>query len=118
MRTVINDQYEYIDHWRRFRSQVTERLGEILEKRFSLPNIVLIENESDTRAVVPASHQDDEVLGCGGTRQSLVQNGAKVKVVYMTDGRFGNLDREPSDMIAIREREAREGTMPVEAGCF
>jgi hypothetical protein len=33
----------------------------------------------------------------------------------MTDGRFGNLDLKPSDMIAIREREAREGTMSVEA---
>jgi hypothetical protein len=81
MRTVKNDQYQYIDHLRRFHSEVTERPGVILEKRYSLPNIVLIEDESDTRAVVLASHQDDEVLGCGGTIHRLVQSGAKVKVV-------------------------------------
>lgn len=109
MRAVKNDQYEYIHMVERFYDKVAERIGDMMEKRYNLPDIVLIEDEDDTRALVLAPHQDDEILGCGGIMHRLTLGGAKVKVVYMTDGRFGNLDEKPSEIIAIREREAREG---------
>ncbi|OPY32415.1 MAG: Diacetylchitobiose deacetylase [Methanomassiliicoccales archaeon PtaU1.Bin124] len=39
---------------------------------------------SNTRVLVLAPHQDDEVVGCGGTICQFGKHGAHVKVVYMT----------------------------------
>jgi LmbE family N-acetylglucosaminyl deacetylase len=38
------------------------------------------------KVLVFAPHQDDETLGCGGYIATAVQNGAKVKIVLVTDG--------------------------------
>ena len=65
--------------------------------------------------VVLAPHMDDEVLGCGGTMARHVRAGAKVIVVFLTDGRYPHayLDRPPADrehlhreVIARRKLEA------------
>ncbi len=40
-------------------------------------------------AVVLAPHYDDEVLGCGALLAQLVQSGARVEVVFLTDGSGG-----------------------------
>jgi len=42
------------------------------------------------RILVLAPHMDDEVIGCGGTLRKCVLAGKRVKVVFMTDGRFGD----------------------------
>ncbi|HSV42853.1 MAG TPA: PIG-L family deacetylase, partial [Methanomassiliicoccales archaeon] len=39
---------------------------------------------SNTRVLVLVPHQDDEVIGCGGTICQFGKGGAHVKVVYMT----------------------------------
>ncbi len=59
-------------------------------------------------AVVLAPHQDDETLGCGGTIALKRRAGARVAVVFLTDGSRSHerfLDRE--SLRALREAEAR-----------
>ena len=36
--------------------------------------------------LVVASHPDDEVLGCGGTIYNLKKKGAKISVLFLSDG--------------------------------
>ena len=59
------------------------------------------------RALVFAPHQDDEVLGCGGTILSKIAAGADVRCVFLTDGSAshrGLLARD--ELVALRRREA------------
>jgi LmbE family N-acetylglucosaminyl deacetylase len=60
-------------------------------------------------AIVFAPHQDDETLGCGGAIALKRQQGVPVKVVFMTDGRYGGLRPMPTDkLIELRKQEARD----------
>jgi LmbE family N-acetylglucosaminyl deacetylase len=69
------------------------------------------------RVVVLAPHMDDETIGCGGTLALHAQRGAKVTVVFLTDGRNGSsklstLPREQREeaqrwLIETRKQEAR-----------
>ena len=51
--------------------------------------------------VVLAPHMDDETIGCGGTLALHRRRGAPVKVVFLTDGRYG------SSTLAAYSGEAR-----------
>lgn len=57
------------------------------------------------RVVVFAPHPDDEVLGCGGALAELLDGGARVDVVLVTDGAAGARDAEERDRIASRRLE-------------
>lgn len=68
--------------------------------------------------VVLAPHMDDETIGCGGTLARHVEAGAKVRVVFLTDGRQGAnatlagltgeaRARKESELIRTRRNEAR-----------
>lgn len=59
--------------------------------------------------IIFAPHPDDEVIGCGGLIAYLNENRIKVKIVYMTDGRYGVTGINPIDVIKIREKEAKKG---------
>lgn len=60
-----------------------------------------------TPVAVFAPHQDDEVLGCGGTIARLSKLGAAVKVVFMTDGSGSHSHLMAKDQLsAIRRQEA------------
>jgi N-acetylglucosamine malate deacetylase 1 len=69
------------------------------------------------RVVVLAPHMDDETIGCGGTLALHAQRGAKITVVFLTDGRNGSsrlstLSREEREvaqrqLMATRKQEAR-----------
>jgi LmbE family N-acetylglucosaminyl deacetylase len=60
------------------------------------------------RVVVLAPHMDDEVLGCGGTLARHVHAGARVSVVFLTDGRYGGRLGNASQTLAqARKQEAR-----------
>ncbi len=68
------------------------------------------EGELADSAVVFAPHQDDETLGCGGTIIKKQRAGAKIRIVFTTDGRHAQ-DLIPEDeMKAIRIREAIAAT--------
>ena len=57
-------------------------------------------------AIVFAPHPDDETLGCGGTIVRKLAQGARVEVIYLTDG-SGSHDLIPAnELAAIRRAEA------------
>ena len=60
------------------------------------------------RVLIISPHPDDDVIACGGTIRKLVQQGTSVKVVYMTDGRGGNMGYDPGRLVAGREVEAKK----------
>lgn len=58
-------------------------------------------------AVVFAPHQDDETLGCGGAIVKKVRRGAKVTVVFMTDGSTSHSHlMPPAELAKLRAGEA------------
>jgi LmbE family N-acetylglucosaminyl deacetylase len=60
-------------------------------------------------AVVISPHPDDETLGCGGTLLRKRATGARVAIIFMTDGTASHQHRLPSEQLAVeRESEARE----------
>ena len=60
------------------------------------------------RVLVLAPHYDDEVLGCGGLLSRLVQAGAQVQVLFLTDGAGGHLEpaADPAAYQRTRYQEA------------
>ena len=42
--------------------------------------------EKHKKILVVAAHPDDEVLGCGGTIRRFTKKGAKVKILFLSDG--------------------------------
>ena len=61
-----------------------------------------------SRVVVFAPHADDEVLGCGGALADLLERGARLDVVLVTDGAAGARDTEERARIAsLRFEESR-----------
>ena len=69
---------------------------------------VLIPQEMDLtkikRVLVLAPHQDDEIIGCGGTLLKLVNLGCEVTVGFLTNG--AELSN-PENSIEIRRQEAK-----------
>src|ERR1019366_5937387 len=57
------------------------------------------------RVVVFAPHPDDEVLGCGGALADLLDRGARLDVVLVTDGAAGARDAEERGPIAATRME-------------
>lgn len=109
MRSIENSQYEYIGTIVEHYSTVAARLDPEFIKKYHLPKIELVEDESSTRMLVLSPHEDDEVLGCGGTMRRVALAGGRIKVLYMTDGRFGNMAFSPKIMPDVRMKEAWEG---------
>ena len=67
------------------------------------PNLVSVPRVRSVLVLAP--HPDDDVIGCGGTLHHHVRSGASVTVVYMTDGRLGDL-RLQEDALQGDERQA------------
>ncbi|MCX6812344.1 MAG: PIG-L family deacetylase [Candidatus Berkelbacteria bacterium] len=61
------------------------------------------------RVLVLSPHPDDDALGCGGILKMLSDNGAKIKVIYFSDGSQGNRENKSDvELVEVRENEARE----------
>jgi len=61
------------------------------------------------KVLVIAPHPDDETLCCGGTIQIFKRKGYEIKVVIVTDGRYGAPSEElkgKRELVEIRKREA------------
>jgi N-acetylglucosamine malate deacetylase 1 len=72
------------------------------------PTIQHLSVDPEARILILSPHQDDDVIGCGGTIKKHCRAGASVKVVFMTDGRYGNTEFEPKELAEIRRKEATE----------
>lgn len=67
--------------------------------------------------LVLAPHMDDETIGCGGTLALHARLGARITVVFLTDGRNGSSalstlygeqrERKQQELVALRTEEAR-----------
>jgi len=68
----------------------------------------VIESFGEARVMVLAPHMDDEVVGCGGTLRCHALAGAKITVVFLTDGRSSDphLADRCHNEAEIREAEA------------
>ena len=65
---------------------------------------------SNETVLVLAPHMDDEVIGCGGTLALHLAAGARVSVVFLTDGQRGSPAEgaePPADIVATRKQEAQ-----------
>jgi len=66
-------------------------------------------NISSKVVLVIAPHQDDEVIGCGGTIAKRVKNGDDVYIIYMVAGWSGIPDiQSHEEATRVREKEAAE----------
>lgn len=62
---------------------------------------------SGSRVLVLAPHPDDDVIGCGGALRQLVQQGARIRIIYLTDGREGPAGYpDRVELVARRRSEA------------
>jgi len=72
---------------------------------------------SADKVLLLSPHPDDDAIGCGGLIKSLTVGGAKVKIIYFTDGARGNSSgRASQSLIAQREEEARAAGKILGAG--
>ncbi len=71
--------------------------------------VIIVSLVKADKVLVLAPHPDDDALGCGGLIKSLADDGAKIKVIYFSDGSKGNKSGKSSaSLIVERESEARE----------
>lgn len=82
---------------------INSQLLLLLISKFKSQNL----EANNKTAVVFSPHQDDESLGCGGTIAIKRSQGVPVKVVFMTDGRYGGPNSlAPEEIIQYRQQEA------------
>lgn len=86
------------------------------EGKFQFPFVESSEVDAGLKVLVLAPHQDDEVLGCGGSICLYARQRAEVKVLYLTDGSLGGLDDTGSELALHRRTEAKEGLF--ELSCY
>lgn len=67
------------------------------------------------RVIVVAAHQDDEIIGCGGTMARHVAEGDEVHVVLMADGVTSRGDTASSSQIDARNHSAEQASQVVGA---
>jgi LmbE family N-acetylglucosaminyl deacetylase len=79
-----------------------------VKQPFRMPTMEDIAAWKGKKALVFAPHQDDEVLGCGGTIARMVDQGIDVAVAYLTDGRRGS-ERMEAGLVEKRNLEALAG---------
>jgi LmbE family N-acetylglucosaminyl deacetylase len=59
-----------------------------------------------SRILVLSPHPDDETIGCGGTLLRHLEQGDKVRVVFLTSGEKGGHGRSEAETLRVREEEA------------
>jgi LmbE family N-acetylglucosaminyl deacetylase len=62
---------------------------------------------SAERVLVLSPHPDDESIGCGGTLRNHAEQGASVRIIFLTSGERGGHGRSEKETIRVREKEAR-----------
>jgi len=71
--------------------------------------VIAVSTVRADKVLVLAPHPDDDVMGCGGIIKALSDGGAKIKVIYFSDGSRGTKSGKADEsLIEEREKEARE----------
>lgn len=73
-------------------------IGDDLPRRVQMP--------TGDRILVLAPHQDDELIGAGGTLLLCAQRGAAFRMIYFTDGATHAAGAEPHEVARWRKHEA------------
>ena len=60
------------------------------------------------KILVVASHPDDEILGCGGTLYKLKKKGAKISVLFLSDGESSRKTVNTVKLIQERKKQAKK----------
>ena len=95
-----------------------EAAAQVLETKRFTQNLKPLELEcpAQRRILVIAPHPDDDVFGAGGTMIEAISKGAKVHVLYITDG-----ENDPERARLIKEDAVRScdaiGASPIFLGC-
>jgi LmbE family N-acetylglucosaminyl deacetylase len=76
---------------------------------FFKPNDITVKMTPDASNILIFSpHQDDDIIGCGGTILNSLKTNANIQVVYVMDGVSPKLHgTERSDMVEVRKHEAK-----------
>jgi len=82
--------------------------GQLRRENFDRPELAQKENLLDKNILVLAPHPDDDVIGCGGVLAIYQKKGAKITIVYMTDGRNGNPGYDENALVFKRREEAKK----------
>lgn len=61
---------------------------------------------SNDKVLVIAAHSDDEVLGCGATIARLIQEGAEVSVLFMTNGVGSRISASAIKDVELRQKNS------------
>ena len=70
----------------------------------------------NSTVLIFAAHPDDEVLGCGGTIAKLINEGAKVHVVFLADGESSRYDIPEIDNLILQRKENAKESLKI-LGC-
>jgi LmbE family N-acetylglucosaminyl deacetylase len=89
----------------------------LLHTSYAYKRTALVWEPGAENVVVLAPHMDDETIGCGGTLAKHRAQGARVQVVFLTDGRGGSSAlgayrgeqrrQKELELVETRKREAR-----------
>lgn len=61
---------------------------------------------AEKKFLILAPHQDDEIIGCGGTMIKNAAEGKWIQTVYLTDGAYQSGPYSRSEMVSVRRDEA------------
>jgi LmbE family N-acetylglucosaminyl deacetylase len=100
----------YVEPWLTQLPFHTLRMLADLEE-FSALKPLMLKTSGKSPVLVFAPHQDDEIIGAGGSLIKHVQRGDRVRVVYLTDGGFADIAvsdyAETGEYVRRRDQEAR-----------
>ena len=108
MRNVLKSVYHNLLPLRVKNS--VDLFGQLRREKFDQPELAQKENLRHNNILVLAPHPDDDVIGCGGILAIYQKKGAKITIVYMTDGRKGNPKYDENALVVQRREEARKAT--------
>ena len=83
---------------------------ELRQSSFDAPMHAGENDLNEKNILVLSPHPDDDVIGCGGTLHIYHRRGARITIVYMTDGRKGNPKYDENSLVVQRREEARKAT--------
>ncbi len=90
------------------RNRIISRYYDIMNALSALGPELVTKVDGGKKLLVLAPHCDDESAGCGGTIYKYHLQGGRVTVVFLTDGARCATDLSHSEIVALRQKEAKK----------